>query len=372
MDATQEPQTVAVSSRLARRPDHRLIAGVAGGLADHLGVRPLWIRLAFVLSAFAGGIGLAAYLLLWFLIPRADLPLSAAQQTAQRFPDAPAWIGLVLIGIGILSLADQLGLRSSAVGWAVLLIGVGFLLFQRGGERDLRVESVAPSASDEATALMPTSPIAVARRERRPRERSPLGWLSFGLALAASGLVAVLRNTGAVDLRLSQAVAIPLAILGAGLLVGTLYGRARWTVLLALPLVPLVIVTSAFTVPLTGPFGNAYVSNTSAKVLPSYTRSAGDVTLDLSRIPLADLPPTIDIAVGLGTVQVMLPPTGVLVNANVHIGDVQMNRRDTGVDVHGTAGDPSASTVITVQVDVGEVRTMTKSGPKAQKRGGQT
>ncbi len=372
VDTTDDLRSAGISSRLARRPDHRLIAGVAGGLADHLGVRPVWMRLAFVVSAFAGGIGIVAYLLLWFLIPRADLPRSAAQQTAARFPDAPAWIGLVLIGIGILSLADQLGLRSSAVGWAVLLIGVGFLLFQRGGERGLTVESAAASPSDDATAIMPTSPIGVARRQRRPRERSPLGWLTLGLALAASGLVAVLRNTGAVDLRFSQAVAIPLAILGAGLLVGTVYGRARWTILLALPLVPLVVVTSAFTVPLTGPFGNAYAPNRSGAVLPSYTRSTGDVTLDLSRIAPADLPQTIDVSVGLGTVEVVLPPSGVLVNADVHIGNVNVDRNATGVDVHGTAGDPNASTVVTVHVDVGEVRTLTKSISKPHQRGGQT
>jgi phage shock protein PspC (stress-responsive transcriptional regulator) len=367
----QAPRDADVPLRLVRRADHRLFAGVAGGLADHLGVRPMWIRLAFALSAFAGGIGIAAYLLLWFLIPRADLPRSAAQQTADRFPDAPAWIGLVLIGLGILSLADQLGLHSGAIGWAVLLIGVGFLLFQRSDERDLEGATSPSSPSDVTTAVLPTSSIAFTRRERRRRERSPLGWLTLGLALAAAGLVTVLRNTGAVELRLSQALAIPLAILGAGLLVGTLYGRARWTVLLGLPLVPLVMVTSAFTVPLTGPFGNAYVSEGSRQVRTSYARTAGDVTLDLSRIPSADLPATIDVAVGFGTVEIMLPPTGVKVNADVHLGYVNMDRSATGADVHGTAGDASASTVITVVVDVGQVRTATRLASKIRSHGGQ-
>ena len=68
--------------RLVRRKDHRLFAGVAGGLADHFGVSPAWFRLGFAISFFVAGSGLAAYLLLWFLIPRLDLPSSAAQRMA--------------------------------------------------------------------------------------------------------------------------------------------------------------------------------------------------------------------------------------------------------------------------------------------------
>jgi hypothetical protein len=256
-------------------------------------------------------------------------------------------------------------LHSSALGWAVLLIGVGFLLFQRGAERTTERGSTGPSSSsDVAPGLLPTSSVTAAR-QRRPRERSPLGWLSLGVALAAAGLVAVLRNSGTVDLSLSQALAIPLAILGAGLLVGTFYGRARWTFLLGMPLVPLVIVTSAFTVPMTGPYGSITVNGFPgfAQLRSSYTRSAGDLSLDLSRIPRADLPPTIDIAVGAGTVQVILPSSGVRVLADVNLGyvgtELGSERESTGVDVHGTTGDPQASTVVTVHVDVGSVQTWT-------------
>ena len=129
MEPTNDPRT------LVRRTDRRLIAGVAGGLGDHFGVRAGWFRLGFVLAALAGGMGVVAYLLLWFLIPRADLPRSAAQQTADRFPDAPAWAGIVLIGIGVVSLTSQLGIHLGSVAWALLLIGGGLLLYRRGGGR---------------------------------------------------------------------------------------------------------------------------------------------------------------------------------------------------------------------------------------------
>jgi phage shock protein PspC (stress-responsive transcriptional regulator) len=333
-----------------------VLAGVAGGLGDHFGIAPAWFRLGFVLSAFAGGIGIAAYLLLWFLIPRADLPRSAAQQTVDRFPDAPAWIGLVLIGIGIVSLVSQLGIHTGAVGWALLLIGIGFLLFRRGEET--ASERDPPTELPPTTELLP-SPV---RRMRRRRERSPLGWLSVGVAIAASGLIAVLRSGDVIHLTLAQSMAIPLTILGAGLLVGTVYGRARWTTLLGIPLVPLVIVASAITVPLTGRYGDVHVGRNAARVLSAYARSGGTISLDLSHADPSELPAAIDIRMGFGSVDITLPRRGVRVDATVNIGDVHMGQNIGGIDVHGSAGDPDASTVVTVHVDIGEVQAGT--GPR--------
>jgi phage shock protein PspC (stress-responsive transcriptional regulator) len=358
MDETEE------RPGLVRRADRRLIAGVAGGLADHFGVDAWVFRLGFVLAAFAGGMGVVAYLLLWFLIRRQDLPRSAAQQMADRFPDAPAWIGLVLIGIGIVSLASQLGIHAGAVGWALLLIGGGFLLFRRGEDaRAEPVDGTSPLPELQIPGDTPPPP----PRARRPRERSPLGWLSFGVALAVSGLVAVLRNAGIVDLTLAQAFAIPLVILGAGLLVGTVIGRARWTVLLGVPLIPIVLIASAFTVPLTGHTEELIVRH-SAQVRSSYELSGGRLELVLWRIEPAELPPSIDVRMGAGSVEVVLPPRGVRVEATVNIGDVHMGQSRGGFDVQGSQGDPNATTVVTVHVDVGEVQTWVNPLPRA--RGG--
>ena len=43
--------------RLYRLRNDRVVAGVASGLAAHLELDPVWVRLAFVVLAFIGGLG---------------------------------------------------------------------------------------------------------------------------------------------------------------------------------------------------------------------------------------------------------------------------------------------------------------------------
>jgi phage shock protein C len=54
--------------RLTRSQSDRMIAGVAGGLAQYLGVDATLIRLAFVALALLGGHGLLVYFILWLVM----------------------------------------------------------------------------------------------------------------------------------------------------------------------------------------------------------------------------------------------------------------------------------------------------------------
>ena len=49
----------------------RKIAGVCGGLGEWLDIDPVFIRVAFVLLALAGGFGVLLYILFWLIAPRA-------------------------------------------------------------------------------------------------------------------------------------------------------------------------------------------------------------------------------------------------------------------------------------------------------------
>jgi phage shock protein C len=56
---------------LYRSNENRVLFGVCGGIAQRFGVAPLWVRLAFVALALAGGPGILAYLVCMLVIPRA-------------------------------------------------------------------------------------------------------------------------------------------------------------------------------------------------------------------------------------------------------------------------------------------------------------
>src|SRR3954451_18113848 len=55
---------------LERQRDGAPVAGVASGLARHLGLDPVVVRLAFAALTVAGGSGLLAYAAFWVFVPQ--------------------------------------------------------------------------------------------------------------------------------------------------------------------------------------------------------------------------------------------------------------------------------------------------------------
>ncbi|WP_048876786.1 PspC domain-containing protein [Saccharomonospora saliphila] len=107
--------------RVYRRRTGRALAGVAGGVADHLGVRVLWVRATFaVLSAF-GGMGMLAYGLLWAFVPQRD-PGGESEAGAESSRERQQAYGLMALGV---ALAIAGGAVSGVFsGWAGLPIAV--------------------------------------------------------------------------------------------------------------------------------------------------------------------------------------------------------------------------------------------------------
>jgi phage shock protein C len=57
------------SKRLTRSTSDRMVAGVAGGLANYFGLDPVIVRVLFVALAIFGGGGIILYLVCWVLMP---------------------------------------------------------------------------------------------------------------------------------------------------------------------------------------------------------------------------------------------------------------------------------------------------------------
>jgi phage shock protein C len=163
------------------RGSDRIIGGVCSGIAAGLHVDPLWVRLAFVVLAFAQGIGLLVYILLWLVMPEtpqgqahgnsgfdsmtADLkrmwaefrgqpaaapsvPSGAAPTDASVAPPAPAalaaptaptapahnqsvLLGVILFVIGLVLLGNNTGFVNWSVLWPVILIAIGVFILLR-------------------------------------------------------------------------------------------------------------------------------------------------------------------------------------------------------------------------------------------------
>ncbi|MCW2941702.1 MAG: putative signal transduction histidine kinase [Actinomycetia bacterium] len=117
------------TGRLDRRADGRLVAGVCAGLAQHLGLEVVIVRLAFVLTIVADGIGLAAYLAFWVLVPQRYEP--------HRGRD---WIqvlsyGALTVGASLLTASAD---AAQAALWPVVVVGLGGAILWQQASGDQR------------------------------------------------------------------------------------------------------------------------------------------------------------------------------------------------------------------------------------------
>ena len=57
--------------KLTRSANDRMLAGVAGGLAEYIEINPTIVRLLFVIIALFGGgfLGILIYIVLWIIMP---------------------------------------------------------------------------------------------------------------------------------------------------------------------------------------------------------------------------------------------------------------------------------------------------------------
>jgi phage shock protein PspC (stress-responsive transcriptional regulator) len=358
-----------------------MIAGVAGGLADFTDIGSAWWRAGFILFTLVGGLGVLVYLLLWWLVPRADLPRSAGQRVADQFPGAPAWLGIALLILGGVLLVGHLGLWSPGIVWGFLLIGLGFVLFHRDGER----RAARPDASEPAPATVPTAPWTVGGTPgtsgsapteplappppsvpRPPRERSKLGWLTLGVALALGGLLWMLTSSGSAHLSVAQVLSAPLAVLGLGLLVGSFVGRGRWTILFGLPLIPAVLIASVITVPLTGRWGDRFITPQTAAALPaSYEQSGGNLVFDFSKLKAGEHPGPVTVRLGVGEIDVLIPRCmPFVINGSAGLGKVSLfDHMSAGLSPSDSLQVPGADPIrMDLTVDIGAVRVYSEFG----------
>jgi phage shock protein C len=74
-----------MSPKFTRSETDRVIAGVAGGIAQRFGFNSTLIRLAWVLSVFFGGFGILVYVILWIALPKGAPHVPAIRVAEERY-----------------------------------------------------------------------------------------------------------------------------------------------------------------------------------------------------------------------------------------------------------------------------------------------
>jgi phage shock protein C len=74
-----------MAAQLTRSTTDRVIAGVAGGIAERFGLDPTLVRIAWVVSIFFGGFGILLYVVLWIALPKGPSQSSAIRIAEERY-----------------------------------------------------------------------------------------------------------------------------------------------------------------------------------------------------------------------------------------------------------------------------------------------
>lgn len=186
-----------------------MLAGVAGGVAEHLGLDPFVVRLAFIVLSLAAGFGVVAYMLLWVLAPAEPIDAGVAPTSGHvPRPAARELLGGGLLVAGVLIILWFSGLWfGESIAWPVTLAAIGFaILWARGSGEEGRGRLDLASIGTPLEALLRT-------RESRPR-------LIAGALLILGGMVVFLAATTTLATAANVVLAVIVTAGGLALLAG--------------------------------------------------------------------------------------------------------------------------------------------------------
>ena len=126
-NADAGPRSYA-TSKLYRDENRKILGGVCSGIANYFKVDPVWIRLLFALTAFAYGITILVYIVMWVVVPGSKV-LEEPEVGKKMFRDPEhKVIGGVSGGIAAYFGIDLVAVRLLFIVFTIFF-GVGFLIY---------------------------------------------------------------------------------------------------------------------------------------------------------------------------------------------------------------------------------------------------
>jgi phage shock protein PspC (stress-responsive transcriptional regulator) len=342
-----------------RRPHAgRKLAGVAAAIGNRYGIDPVVVRVALVATAVFGGFGFAFYLLGWLFLPAEGDEVSGFEGLIGRGRSSvsPAFA----VVLSILALCSIGGSFSGAwsgdswfnggglIGLALIAIALYLLHRNRGHENrpaplattaystaytgngaftmtDTATEAPSPSQGWDPLAADPSGwdlpdaprapeppPVPPAPPVYERRRRSKVGSATFGLAVltAGAGVLGALNDVPWFSAQ--HIIGMVLGVVGIGLVVGAFTRGGRGLIGLAVPLAiaGMVLTSASFQgFDLRGGMGDLNETPKSLTELkPLYKHAAGDIDLDLTKLPVG-APYSTTVTNGAGNTKVTVPPT---------------------------------------------------------------
>jgi len=196
------------------------LGGVASGLARHLGLPTLWVRVGFIGLAALGGAGVAFYAGLWMMLPsdarfeqQAPGLASATRggrrpRKTRRLADVGPVVAVGALALGLVILAQNV-LGPGFLFWPILLGVVGVALLWRQADEAQRERWVDTSGRiNPVQAVIGLGGLAA--------------WLRLlaGVGLIAGGLTLFALRSGSVGAARDVLIASSLAIAGIALTLG--------------------------------------------------------------------------------------------------------------------------------------------------------
>ena len=377
-----DPGRIRTIGEMRRTSDDHMVAGVCAGIARHLNIDPVVVRIVIACLAFAGGAGVIVYIAAWLLIPEDG----EEQGILDRHFSANADVEQIR-KVGLFAAAAIAAAAALGSGWAMGPAGVPIVLVALGlfyvfairpyNRRQAERLAVSPEGAARVSATgtpIDTTvesgdgapPIAADGTGHTPRPRNPRrdrGAL-FALTMA---VVAVVIGAMWIYSAAVETIAWPyfalaaLFVIAAGMLTGAYYGNGRHLAWLGIPLAAVLLATSALP---SYTFGDASRHPAyAADVHDEYAQGIGNFVLDLSDVSdLSELDErTIDIEQGIGRLEVIVPDgLNVEVDAKTDAGELKIFDRTTdGAPVsmhHVDPPDADPSLNLDIKQNVGEVR----------------